>query len=186
MVISTSDNLRALFENIKSLGFLGRLFGWNRILIINSAAVNELNTLNTELNALYEQNRMIQNQLRAAFQEMDHQKSLFSDLRADYEILRNTNITTSQELRNREVELGSLSESEHQNVQRIITLDKEINQKNFELQNFIQEKIEKERQLSAFTKADQQEQERVAAQVHARPAPEGSAILRRAVHAVAG
>ncbi len=159
MVISTSDNLRALFENIKSLGFFGRLFGWNRILVINSAAVNELNTLNTELNALYEQNRMIQNQLRAAFQEMDHQKSLFSDLRADYEILRNTNITTSQELRNREVELGSLSESEHQNVQRIITLDKEINQKNFELQNLIQEKIEKERQLSAFTKADQQKQE---------------------------
>ena len=74
MVISTSDNLRALFENIKSLGFFGRLFGWNRILVINSAAVNELNTLNTELNALYEQNRMIQNQLRAAFQEMDHQK----------------------------------------------------------------------------------------------------------------
>lgn len=159
MVISTSDNLRALFENIKSLGFLGRLFGWNRILVINSAAVNELNTLNTELNALYEQNRMIQNQLRGAFQEMDHQKSLFSDLRADYEILRNTNITTSQELRNREVELGSLSESEHQNVQRIITLDKEINQKNFELQNLIQDKIEKERQLSAFTKADQQKQE---------------------------
>jgi hypothetical protein len=159
MVISTSDNLRALFENIKSLGFLGRLFGWKRILVINSAAANELNTLNTELNALYEQNRMIQNQLRAAFQEMDHQKSLFSDLRTDYEILRNTNINTSQELRNREVKLGSLNESEHQNVQRIITLDKEINQKNFELQNLIQEKIEKERQLSAFTKADQQKQE---------------------------
>ena len=86
MVISTLDNMRALFENIKSLGFFGRLFGWRRILLINSAAVNELNTINNELNSLYEQNRQIQNQLRTANQDMTHQKSLLSDLRTDHDI----------------------------------------------------------------------------------------------------
>ncbi len=96
MVISTSDNLRALFENIKSLGFFGRLFGWNHIRVINSAAINEYNTLNNELNALYEQNRQVQNQLRSALQEMDHQKSVLSDLKTDCGILKNTVTNTSQ------------------------------------------------------------------------------------------
>ena len=159
MVISTTENLRALFENIKSLGFFGRLFGWNRIRVINSAAANELNTLDNELNALYEQNRQIQNQLRTAYQDLDHQKSLLANLRADYEILKNAGVNISQVLRNREVELGALKESETKNIQRIADLDKEIILKNFEVQNLIQEKIEKERQLSAFLKADQQKQE---------------------------
>ena len=96
MVISTSDNLRALFENIKSLGFFGRLFGWNRIRVMNSAAINEYNTLNNEINALYDQNRQVQNQLRTVNQDLDHQKSLLSDLRTDYEILKNTNVNTIQ------------------------------------------------------------------------------------------
>jgi hypothetical protein len=159
MVISTSDNLRALFENIKSIGFFGRLFSWNRILVINSAAITEHNTLNNELNSVYEQYRQIQNQLRTTFQELDHQKSLMSDLKADQEILKNTNLGTSQALKNREIEIGALKESETKNIQRIADLDKEINLKKFEIQNLIQEKIEKERLLSAFQEADQQKQE---------------------------
>ena len=159
MVISTSDNLRALFENIKSIGFFGRLFGWNRIRIINSAAINEYNTLNNELNSLYERNRQIQNLLRSVNQDLDHQKSLLSDLRADHETLKNINLNTSQALRNREVELSALKESDIKNSKRITDLDKEINLKNFEIQKLIQEKIERERNLSAFQEADQQKQE---------------------------
>ena len=159
MVISTTDSLRALFENIKSLGFFGRLFGWNRIRIINSAAINEFNTLNNELNSVYDQNRQLQNQVRTVIQDLDHQKSLLSDLRADHEALKNINMTTSQALRSREVDIGSLKESDIKNSKRITDLDKEINLKNFEIQNLIQEKIEKERNLSAFREADQQKQE---------------------------
>lgn len=159
MVISTTDNLRTLFENIKSLGFLGRVFGWNRIRFINSAAINEYNTLNNELNSLYEQNRQVQNQLRAVIQDLDHQKSLLSDVRTDHEILKNINMNTTQALRNREVDLGALKESDTKNSKRIADLDKEITLKNFEIQNLIQEKIDKERKLSAFREADQQKQE---------------------------
>ncbi len=159
MVISTSDNLRTLFETVKSLGFFGRLFGWNHIRVINSGAINEYNTLNNELNALYEQNRQIQNQLRAALQEMDHQKSVLSDLKADYGILKNANMNTTQVLREREVDIGALRESESKNSERIADLDKELNQKNFEIQNLIREKIEHERHLSAFRESDQQKQD---------------------------
>jgi len=159
MIISTSDNLRALIENIKSIGFFGRLFGWNRILFINSAAINELNTLNNELISLYEQNRQIQNQLRTSYQDQDHQKSLISDVKVEYEILKNTCMNTSQTLRNKEIEIGALNESEIKNVKRIYELDNEINLKNFEIKNLIQEKIEKERLLSAFQEADLQKQE---------------------------
>jgi hypothetical protein len=159
MVISTTENLHALFENIKSLGIFGRLFGWNRIRIINSAASNELNTLTNELNTLYEQNRQAQNQLRTLYQDMDHQKSLLANLRADHEILKNASANTAQVLRTREFDCGALKESERKNIQRIADLDKEIILKNVEIQNLVEEKIEKERQLSAFAKADQQKQE---------------------------
>jgi hypothetical protein len=159
MVISTSDNLRALFENIKSIGFFGRLFGWNRIRVMNSAAINEYNTLNNELNSVYEQNRQVQNQLRSVNQDLDHQKSLLSDLRADHEALKNITMNASQVLRSKEVELGALKESDIKNSKRITDLDKEINLKNFEIQNLIQEKIEQERNLSAFREADQQKHE---------------------------
>lgn len=159
MVISTSDNLRALFENIKSLGFFGRLFGWNRIRIMNSAAINEYNTLNNEISVVYDQNRQVQNQLRSVNQDLDHQKSLLSDLRTDFEILKNTNANMSQVLRTREVDLAALKESETKNSKRITELDKEITLKNFEIQNLIQEKIEQERKVSAFREADQQKQD---------------------------
>src|SRR5512139_3403695 len=96
MVISTTDSLRALFENIKSLGFFGRLFGWTRIRVLNSASINEFNTLVNELNTVYDQTRQVQNQLRTANQDLDHQKSLLSDLRTNHEILKNTNMNLSQ------------------------------------------------------------------------------------------
>lgn len=159
MVISTTDNLRTLFENIRSLGFFGRLFGWNHIRQINAAAINEFNTLNNELNGLYEQTRQVQNQLRSVNQDLAHQKSLLSDLRADHEILKNTYANTTLALKNREVELGALKESESNAEKRIADLDKEINLKNFEIQGLIQEKIEKEREISSFQRSDQQKQE---------------------------
>ena len=52
MVISTSDNLWALFEKLKSVGFFGRLFRWRRILEMNAAAGTELTILNNELVSL--------------------------------------------------------------------------------------------------------------------------------------
>jgi hypothetical protein len=159
MVISTTDSLRALFENIKSLGFFGRVFGWTRIRILNSAAINEFNTLVNELNTVYEQTRQVQNQLRTVNQDLDHLKSLLSDLRTNHEILKNTNMNLSQVLRSREVDIGALKESEIKNSKRIADLDKEINLKNFEIQTLIQEKIEKERMLSALQEGDQQKQE---------------------------
>jgi len=159
MVISTTDSLRALFENIKSLGFFGRLFGWHRIRVMNSAAIIEYNTLNNEINALYEQNRQLQNQLRTVIQDLDHQKSLVSDVRTDYELLKGSTMNQFQVLRSRDVDLGALKESETKNMKRITDLDKEISLKNFEIQNLIQEKIEQERKISAFREADQQKQE---------------------------
>jgi len=159
MVISTTDSLRALFENIKSLGFFGRLFGWNRIRIMNSAAISEYNTLNNEINGLYDQNRQLQNQLRTVIQDLDHQKSLLSDVRTDYEILKKSSMDLSQVIRSRDVDLGALKDAETKNSKRITDLDKEINLKNFEIQNLIREKIEQERNLSVFREADQQKQE---------------------------
>ena len=125
MVISTSDNLRALFENLKSLGFFGRLFRWHRILEINVAAGTELATLNNELVSLSDQNRQLKNQLRSVYQDLDHQKSLLSDLKSDYGIVKTSNLYMSQTIRDKEVEIGVFRESEAKNTKRILELEKD-------------------------------------------------------------
>jgi len=125
MVISTSDNLRALFENLKSLGFFGRLFRWHRILEINVAAGTELATLNNELVSLNDQNRQLKNQLRSVYQDLDHQKSLLSDLKSDYGIVKTSNLYMSQTIRDKEVEIGVFRESEAKNTKRILELEKD-------------------------------------------------------------
>jgi len=125
MVISTSDNLRVLFENLKSLGFFGRLFRWHRILEINSAAGTEFATLNNELVSLNDQNRQLKNQLRSVYQDLDHQKSLLSDLKSDYGIVKTSNLYMSQTIRDKEVEIGVFRESEAKNTKRILELEKD-------------------------------------------------------------
>src|SRR4030042_3937710 len=96
MVISTSDNLRTLFEKIRILGFFGRLFGWGRIRVISAAASVEHTTLNNELVSVYDQNRQIRNQLRSVFQDLEHQKSLVSDTRSEYTNLKTSTVQLSQ------------------------------------------------------------------------------------------
>ena len=59
MVISNSDNLRALIEIIKSVSLMGRLFRWRHILEISSAASTELTTINNEITSLNDQNRQV-------------------------------------------------------------------------------------------------------------------------------
>jgi len=125
MVISTSDNLRALFENLKSVGFFGRLFRWHRILEINAAASAELTSLNNELVSLNDQNRQIKNQVRSVYQDLDHQKSLLSDLKSDYGIVKTSNLYMSQTIRDKEIEIGAFREADAKNTKRILELEKD-------------------------------------------------------------
>jgi len=128
MVISTSENLRTLFEKIKSLGFFGRIFGWNRILAITSAADVEHTTLNNELVAVYDQNRQIRNQLRSVYQDLEHQKSLLSDMRSEYNDLKNSNVHLLQTHREKEEEITILRESESKFTKRIAEIKRESDQ----------------------------------------------------------
>jgi chromosome segregation ATPase len=128
MVISTSENLRTLFEKIKSLGFFGRIFGWKRILAITSAADVEHTTLNNELVAVYDQNRQIRNQLRSVYQDLEHQKSLLSDMRSECNDLKNSNVHLLQTHREKEEEITILRESESKFTKRIAEIKRESDQ----------------------------------------------------------
>jgi hypothetical protein len=148
MVITTSDNLRALFENLKSLGFFGRLFGWNRILQINSAAINEFKTLNNELFFVYEQNSKIKNQLDLVSQDLDNQKSLLSDMNNKHGTLQEFFTKVSQDLKDREVEIGSFRASEQQkqvqyehNIVELNSLKKQLDNDRIRIQEEREEEI---------------------------------------------
>jgi hypothetical protein len=148
MVISTSDNLRALFENLKSLGFFGRLFGWNRILQINSAAINEFKTLNNELVFVYEENSKIKNQLDLVSQDLDNQKSLLSDMNNKHGTLQEFFTKVSQDLKDRDLEIGSFRASEQQkqvqyehNIAELNSLKKQLDNDRIRIQDEREEEI---------------------------------------------
>ena len=83
MVISSTDNLRTLLENIKSLGFFDRLFGWGRIGELNSVACNEFRNIVKELDAIYAQNEQAQTRIRQIYSDLEAQKNQYSQLKTD-------------------------------------------------------------------------------------------------------
>ena len=102
MVISSSDNLQTLLENIKSLNFFGRLFGWRRIEELHSVAYNEFQTIINEMQAIYAQNNLAQVQIRQLYNELEHQKDEFSQVKAERDALRNSTGNIYDVLVNRE------------------------------------------------------------------------------------
>ena len=161
MVISTSDNLRALFEKLKSVGFLGRLFRWRRILEINAAAGTELTILNNELVSLNDQNRQTKNQLRSVYQDLDHQKSLLSDLKSDYGIVKTSNLYMSQTIKEKEVEIGGFRESEAKNTKRIAEIERESDRLRSTIEQYILQVRKNEGELGALRESAVKNRERI-------------------------
>ena len=161
MVISTSDNLRVLFEKLKSVGFFGRLFRWHRILEINSAAGTELTTLTNELDSLNDQNRQTKNQLRSVYQDLDHQKSLLADLKSDYAIVKTSNLYMSQTIKEKVVEIGGFRESEAKNTQRIAEMERESERLRSTIEQYIQQVRKNEGELGALRESAVKNRERI-------------------------
>ena len=155
MVISTSDNLRTLFEKIRILGFFGRLFGWNRIRVISAAASVEHTTLNNELTSVYDQNRQIRNQLRSVFQDLEHQKSLVSDLRSELSGLKNSNVHLTKTVREMEEEIGILRQSESKNPKRISDLEKESERLRLTIEQYKTQLQKKEAEIGSLKESEE-------------------------------
>ena len=161
MVISTSDNLRTLFEKLKSVGFFGRLFRWRRILEINAAAGTELTTINNELDSLNDQNRQTKNQLRSVYQDLDHQKSLLADLKSDYAIVKTSNLYMSQTIKEKEVEIGGFRESEAKNTKRIAEIERESDRLRSTIEQYILQVRKNEGELGALRESAVKNRERI-------------------------
>jgi chromosome segregation ATPase len=158
MVISTSDNLRALFESIKSASVLGRLFGWRRILEISSAAGTEFTTISNEISSLIDQNRQLKNQIRSVYQDLDHTKSLLSDLKSDYGIVKTSNLYMSQAIKEKEVEIGAFRESDAKNTRRITEMEKESDQLRSTIEHYIRQVRNNEMELGALRESEIKQQ----------------------------
>jgi chromosome segregation ATPase len=161
MVISTSDNLRVLFEKLKSVGFFGRLWRWRRILEINAAAGTELTTINNELDSLNDQNRQTKNQLRSVYQDLDHQKSLLADLKSDYAIVKTSNLYMSQTIKEKEVEIGGFRESEAKNTKRIAEMERESDRLRSTIEQYILQVRKNEGELGALRESAVKNRERI-------------------------
>jgi len=161
MVISTSENLRALIEKLKSVGFIGRLFRWGRILEMNAAAGTELINLNNELASLNDQNRQTKNQIRSVYQDLDHQKSLLADLKSDYGIVKTSNLYMSQTIKEKEVEIGAFRESEVKNTKRIAEMERESDRLRSTIEQYINQVRKNEGELGALREAEVKNRQRI-------------------------
>ena len=154
MVISSTDNLRALLENIKSLGFFDRLFDWRQIGELNAAASNEFRTIINELEAINAQNELTEIRIRQLYSELEDQKNQYSLLKTEHASLKNSTGNIYDVLVNRENELGALKESELRNARRLIELEKECERLRVVIDQYIQLFQEKEKELGTLREAD--------------------------------
>ncbi len=161
MAISSTDNLRKLLGNIKSLGFLDRLFGWSQIEELNSVAYTEFQIIINELEAVYVQNNQAQIQIRQIYNDLENQKNQYFQLKTDNDALRNSTGNIYDVLMNRENELGALKESELRNVKRLIELEKECERLRAIIDQYIQLFQEKENELNILKEADSKNTQRI-------------------------
>jgi CheY-like chemotaxis protein len=161
MVISSSENLRVLLENIKSLNFLGRLFGWRRIEELHAVAYNEFKTITNEMEAIYAQNNLAHVQIRQLYSDLENQKNESSQLKAERDALRNSTGNIYDVLVNRENELSALKESEQRNVKRLIELEQECERLRAVIDQYIQLFQEKENELSHLKVTDVKNTQRI-------------------------
>ena len=161
MVISSTDNLRTLLENIKSLGFFDRLFGWGRIGELNSVACNEFRNIVKELDAIYAQNEQAQTRIRQIYSDLEDQKNQYSQLKTDHDALKNSTGNIYDVLINKENELGALKESEMRNTRRLGELEKECERLRSVIDQYIQLFQEKENELGALKEADSKNTQRI-------------------------
>jgi CheY-like chemotaxis protein len=161
MAVSSTDNLRNLLENIKSLGFFDRLFGWDRIGHLNAAAGNELRTIIGELNALYAQNEQAEIRIRQLYSDLENQKNQYSRLRKEHDSLKNSTGNIHDVLDTREQELGMLKESEQKNARRLVELENECGRLRSVIDRYIQLFQEKENELGALKEADSKNTQRI-------------------------
>jgi|SRR5208337_3348194 len=161
MVISSTDNLRTLLEDVKSLGFFNRLFGWRRIEELNSVAYHEFLTLTNELEAIYAQNNQTQIQIRQIYSDLEDQKNQYFQLKTDHDALKNSTGNIYDVLINRENELVALKESELRNAGRLLELEQESGRLREIIDQYIQLFQEKENELAALKEADSKNTQRI-------------------------
>ena len=162
MAVSSTDNLRNLIENIKSLGFFDRLLGWDRIGELNAAAGSEFRAILGELEALRAQNEQAGIRIRQLSDDLASQRTQYSRLRTEHYELKNSTGNISDVLASREKELGDLRDSEQKNTRRLVELENERQRLGSVIERYTELFREKESELGALKDADSKNTQRIA------------------------
>lgn len=162
MAISSTDNLRNLLENLKSLGFFDRLFGWDRIGQLNAAAGNEFRSVMDELGALQAQNERSEARIRQLSGDLQARNTQYSRLKTDHDMLKDSTGTIYEDLKSREHELAGFKESERNNARRLAELENECQRLRSVIERYTGIFREKESELVALKDADTKNIQRIA------------------------
>lgn len=154
MVISSTTNLTQFFQNIRSLGFFGRLFSWNKVLQQAAGAVNEINTLVTELNDVSDKLSNAENQVQSLQKDINYLKDSHSNLKIQYQSVSSNHDRISAELKDREKRLSAVEESEIKNTKRILDLENEKALKEHEIERLNSDITDKEKKLSGLKESE--------------------------------
>ena len=160
-MISSTDNLRTLLEDLKSLGVIDRVFGWRRIEDLNFVAFSEFQTLTNEMKGIYAQNNQSQNYVRMLYADLESQKNQYSELKMEYDSLRNSTGSIYDVLITRERELSEIQESELRTGKRLIELEEESARLRAIIDKYLQMNREKENELNVLKSADLKNTQRI-------------------------
>lgn len=113
MVISSTESIAEFFQNIRTIGFFGRIFSWNRILQHASAAVAEIKILINEINDLSKKSIDSQSLIQSLQKDTEYLKKSNADLSKDIALKIQENQNLISDKIEKERELSAYKESEN-------------------------------------------------------------------------
>lgn len=120
------ENIRLLFDEISSLGFFGRIFGWGKLLHQNGAAYSEFQELNKHIQGIIQKFSDQKGVISTLEKEIDHYKSNYVKIQADLDLQKNLISSHLESIKQKEREIATLKEGERQSNSRILEQEGKI------------------------------------------------------------
>lgn len=143
MAVTDASALDAFFEEIKKLGFFGRLFSWGRIRKLSYEASNELAILRSERGNWLQQRHDLERLLESKKQEMDDKVAEVQRLSVELTSVKASLAEVREQVKERESRIRELETSAGSNAElmadlraQVTALQRQIEERNAQIASY--------------------------------------------------
>lgn len=153
------ENTTKLFEKIKTIGFLERLFSWKNIISLSMDSYNEFKSVDKEMSTLNDKFQQLNTDMQNIKSDLKHSEKSNTDIQAEREKLKEDIKRNNLDIQRKEKELGKLHEADDKNKKRISDLEKDKSIIETKRDELIGKHTANEKKITEFEKLKEKKQE---------------------------